>query len=85
VLHETDAGSDDQGLTERMGVPGRSRAGLEGDGAAADPCRRAALETTIDTDCAGEVLRSADARWLGAGTLDRDGLRRLGEGFGRRA
>jgi hypothetical protein len=51
-------GGDDQGLTERMGVPCRASARLESDSAAASPGRLGRAEQRIDTN------RTADPQIL---------------------
>src|SRR3954452_25056475 len=61
VLHPAAAGSHDQGLAERMGVPGRARAGLEGDGGTANARRGTSLERRIDPYVAGEIIRRSFA------------------------
>ena len=48
ALHPAGAGGDDQRLAQRMRVPGGAGAGLEGDDAAADARRIAALEALVD-------------------------------------
>src|SRR5258705_5813022 len=53
-LRPAKAGRDDQGLTERMGVPCGAGAGLEGDVTTAEACRVAHLEHRVHTDRAGE-------------------------------
>ena len=65
-LDEPATGGDDQGLPERMRVPGRPRAGLEGHEAAARPRRRLGLEQRIDPDRPGEMFGRRLARRPGA-------------------
>src|SRR6266704_3185698 len=54
ALRPAKAGRDDEGLTERMGVPRGAGAGLEGDVTTADACRLAHLKHRVDADRAGE-------------------------------
>ncbi len=49
-------GGDDQGLAERMGMPGAARAGLEGDAGAGDARRFGRRIQRIDANRAGEIL-----------------------------
>ena len=65
-LDEPAPGGDDQDLPERMGVPGRPRAGLEGHEAAARPRRRLGLEQRFDPDRPGEMFGRRLARRPGA-------------------
>src|SRR5215472_5797117 len=48
---------DDQGLTERMGVPCGARTGFERDAGAATTCRIERLEQRVNADRAGEIVR----------------------------
>ena len=61
-LRPAKPGRDDEGLTERMGVPRGAGAGLEGDVATADACRVAHLKHRVHADRAGEVGLGAFAR-----------------------
>jgi hypothetical protein len=56
ALREPAAGRHDQGLSERMRMPGRARAGLKRDAGAADARRIGRLEQRVDADCACEPL-----------------------------
>ncbi|MNP33775.1 hypothetical protein D3C76_1270360 [compost metagenome] len=66
LLHVADAGGDDQRLPQRVGVPRRACAGLEGHRAAADARRRITVEQAINAHRAGKVLSSALDRGLRA-------------------
>src|SRR5207247_8969159 len=66
ALDPADAGGDDQGLTERVRVPRRSRTGLEGDARTGRPGRVRRIEQGIDADRAGEPLRRSLAGLLRA-------------------
>src|SRR6266404_3011548 len=55
ALRPVKAGCDDEGLTERMGVPRGAGAGLEGDVTTADACRVAHLKHRVHADRAGEI------------------------------
>src|SRR5712672_3669739 len=55
ALRPAKAGRDDEGLTERMGVPRGAGAGLEGDVTTADACRVAHLKHWVHADRAGEI------------------------------
>ena len=57
ALDPATTGCDDQGLTERMGVPCRARARLEGDARATNARRSGRLEQRVNADCAGEIIR----------------------------
>src|SRR5579862_4745639 len=48
ALHEADAGSDDQRLPERVGMPVAAGAGLEGDAGTARARRGRCLEERVD-------------------------------------
>ena len=61
---------DDQRLPERMGVPGRARAGLERDVGAVAPWPDPAPEQRIDADRSGELFRRPLAGGLRAVSLD---------------
>ncbi len=50
------AGRDDQGLPQRMGVPGRPGPGLERDAGTGRTCRGVCLEQRVDADRAGEPV-----------------------------
>src|SRR5712675_1004175 len=63
ALRPAKAGRDDEGLTERMGVPHGAGAGLEGDVATADACGVADLKHRVDADRAGEPGLGPFARW----------------------
>src|SRR3954452_22831239 len=64
------AGRDDQGLAEeRMGVPGRARARLEGDERAGDAGRIGRAQKRVDADRAGEILRRTLAGGLRSAAL----------------
>src|SRR5882757_10914850 len=61
ALHPAKPGRDDEGLTERMGVPHGAGAGLEADATAAQACRVAHLKQRIHADRAGEPCLGAFA------------------------
>ena len=82
ALGATGAGGDDQGLTERMGVPGGAGSGLEGDTGAGDAGGRWGLEKRIDADGAGEPVGGAFGGGFGADALDVHG-ESAGVTFGR--
>ena len=68
-LRPAEPGGDDQGLAERMGVPGGARARLERDaGATRAPVR--APEQRVDADRAGELVGRALAGRLRAASFD---------------
>src|SRR5437879_4996141 len=69
ALRPAKAGRDDEGLTERMGVPCGAGAGLEGDVTTADACRIARLKHRVHTDRAGEPGLGAFARRPCAGAF----------------
>src|SRR6266545_2433039 len=56
ALYESAAGGHDQRLAERMGVPCRPRAGLEGNTDAERASRIVRLKERVDPDSAGEGL-----------------------------
>src|SRR6185437_11531805 len=56
ALHPAEARGDDQGLAERMRMPGGPRTGLEEDDGAPDPGRIGRLEQRVDAYRAGEIL-----------------------------
>ena len=62
ALEPSRAGSDDQGLAERMRVPRGARARLEGDDSAADARGFGDLKDGIDAHRAGEPCLGAFAR-----------------------
>ena len=64
------ARGDDQGLAERMGVPGRARAGLEGDASAGHARRVGRAEQRIDPHRAGEPVGRPLAGRLRTASLD---------------
>src|SRR5215475_4421677 len=55
-LNPAAAGGDDQGLAQRMGVPGAAGAGLEGDVSAAGARGVARRKQRIDAHLSGEVV-----------------------------
>ena len=57
LLHPAAAGGDDQRLAQRVRVPRRPRARLEGDHPAADARRGLGLEARVDAHGPGEVAR----------------------------
>jgi hypothetical protein len=59
ALRPAAAERDDEGLAERMGMPGRACARLERDGGASDTRRRTTLEGRVDADGAREIIRRA--------------------------
>jgi hypothetical protein len=61
---------DDQGLAERMGVPGCTCAGFEGDVRAGDPRRLGRLDQRVDADGSGEPVVRSLAGGLRAVSLD---------------
>src|SRR5437016_13300480 len=69
-LHEPAAGRDDQGLTQRMGVPCGPGAWLERDAGAGRARRIGRLESRVDAHAAGEVLAGSLSRRLGTTVLD---------------
>src|SRR4051812_2827315 len=66
ALHPAKAGRHDQGLPERMAMPGGSRAGIEGDVRTAPTGGIRGFEQRIDADAAGEIIRRPFARGLRA-------------------
>ena len=56
ALRKAGAESDDQDLAKGMGVPGRTGAGLEGDGRAADPRGGTRGKPRVDADDTGGVF-----------------------------
>src|SRR3954470_17829667 len=64
------AGRDDQRLAERMRMPGRAGAGLEGHDGAGDTRRGAALEGRVDPHGSGEIVGRALGRGLRPAALD---------------
>ena len=64
------AGGHDQGLAERVGVPGGAGAGLEGDAGAGDAGGVGGLEKRVDSDCACEPIGGAFFGWLCADAFD---------------
>src|SRR5438445_6976068 len=80
LLHPAGAGRHDQGLAERMGVPCRARARLEGDAGSGNAGERFRLEQRIDAHRAGEVLLRCLVGALRAVPRDGHGLvRRRGQ------
>src|SRR5207247_4427770 len=59
----------DQGLAQRVRVPGRPGAGLERDAGAGHACRIGGLEQRVDAYSAAEALGGYNACGLGAGSL----------------
>jgi hypothetical protein len=70
ALDPAAAGDDDQGLAQRVGMPGRAGARLEGDQGAGGAGRIGRAEQGIDPDRAGEPGRRADAGRAAAASLD---------------
>src|ERR1019366_3555000 len=56
ALHPAAPGRHNQGLAQRVGVPCRSSAGLEGDTGAENPRRRGRVEERVNSHRAGEIL-----------------------------
>ena len=56
ALRAAAAGGHDQGLAERVRVPGGPGAGLERDSGTGYACRIGGLENRVDADSAGEPL-----------------------------
>src|SRR5262245_37185207 len=75
TLHQATARRHDQGLAQRVGVPGGSRAGLECDTDAARACRSGWLEQWISAYRTGKVLDRSFARRLRAAARDAQCLR----------
>src|SRR4051794_36414088 len=67
-LHASDAGDDMQGLSKRMGVPRRARAGLEAHAARANARRR--LDDRVLPRYAGERFLRLTARRYRAARFD---------------
>jgi hypothetical protein len=59
ALHPAQAGGDEQRLTEWVGVPRGTGAGLECDVAAGYPRRIARLEQGVNADRTGEIFRQS--------------------------
>ena len=59
TLHPAETGGDDQGLSERVGVPRRPGTGLEGNAAGSHASWFGRLEERIDPDRAGGPFRQA--------------------------
>src|SRR3954447_20610591 len=70
TLHPAKAVRHDQRLAERMGVPGRARARLEGDERPGDTGGGRRAEQRIDANRPGEPRRATLARRVGAAALD---------------
>ncbi len=73
ALGPSAAGGDDQGLAQRMGVPGGARARLERDARAGDAGRGRRRVQDVETDGSREVLRGSLLRRLRSGALDLHG------------
>src|SRR3954453_1750590 len=56
TLNPTEARHDEQGLAERMRVPGRARARLKGDQGTGDACRIRRAEQRVDPHCSCKPL-----------------------------
>jgi hypothetical protein len=69
-LHAPAPGRDDQSLAERMRVPRRARARLEGDESGADARRLERREQGIDANRAGETFRRSNRGRLRSGMYD---------------
>src|SRR5467141_2446104 len=72
LLNPADTICDDQDLTKRMGVPGRSRSGLECDLATARPGWFLRVEKRLNANHAREAIRSACDDPLRARRSNRD-------------
>jgi hypothetical protein len=70
ALRPSAARGDDEGLAERVGVPGSPRAGLEGDAGAGHERRIRGLKEGVDADGAGKPIRGALGGGLRADALD---------------
>src|SRR2546428_9072596 len=70
ALNQAAASRDDEGLPQRVRVPRRPGAGLEGDTDAERPRRVGCLEQRVDADRAGEVLGGSLSGGLSAAPLD---------------
>jgi hypothetical protein len=70
ALAPSAAGCDDEGLAERMRVPGRPRAGFKGYVGTLDKCRVRRLKQRINPHRAGEPVFRAFAGWLRACSFD---------------
>ena len=64
ALHETAASRHDEGLTQRVGVPGCASAGLERDAGGEYAGRSVCLNQGVDAYGAGEILGRPFARGL---------------------
>ena len=64
LLNPTAASHYDQGLAQRMGVPGCPSAGLERDTGAARPCRIVCLEQGVNAHSSGKILGRSFFRGL---------------------
>jgi len=69
-LHPAHAEGDNQGLAQRMRMPGRSCAGFECHDGAANAGGLATFEAHVDPDPTGEILRRTFRRWLRAAAHD---------------
>src|ERR1700693_873600 len=70
ALRPAATGGHDEGLAQRMSVPGGTRARLESDAGPLRQCRIGRLKKRIDTYRAGKPLGRALARRLRANSLD---------------
>ena len=70
LLYPSETGGDDQSLPKRMGVPGCSGAGFEGDTGARSTSRGVWLEQWINAHCAGKPVGRSLAGWLRANSFD---------------
>ena len=66
ALGEAEAGGDDEGLAERVGVPVGARSGREGDGGSLDEGGVGRGEERVDADGAGEPVGGAGGGGLRA-------------------
>src|SRR5690348_11289638 len=80
ALRPAAAGRDDEYLAQRMRVPGRARARLEGDARAGGTCGRGSGEQRVDADRAGEPLGRPLHRRPGTIALDLHGWTAPGNG-----